>query len=96
MFEKLRPLNNNVWIKRIEEETKTAGGLYIPDTAKEETQTGIVLATGAGARNDKGDIIPMQVKVGDTVFFGKYAGTKAGEKFLILSENDVLGVVERL
>jgi len=95
MFEKLRPLNNNVWIKRIEEETKTAGGLYIPDTAKEETQIGIVLATGVGARNDKGDIIPMQVKLGDTVFFGKYAGTKAGEKFLVLNENDVLGIVEK-
>jgi len=95
MFEKFRPLNNNVWIKRIEEETKTAGGLYIPDTAKEETQTGMVVAAGSGLRNDKGDFIPMQVKVGDTVFFGKYAGTKAGEKFLVLKEDDVLGIVEK-
>ncbi|MFA5999339.1 MAG: co-chaperone GroES [Candidatus Babeliales bacterium] len=94
MFEKFRPLGNNVWIKRIEEETKTAGGLYIPDAAKEETQTGKVMAVGCGLKNDKGDLIPMQVKVGDTIFFGKYAGTKAGEKFLVLKEDDILGIIE--
>ena len=94
MFEKFRPLNNNVWVKRVEEQVKTASGLYIPDSAKEETQTGIVMAIGFGARNDKGDLIPMQVKVGDTIFFGKYSGTKAGDKYLVLKEEDILGIVE--
>lgn len=94
MFQSFRPLGNNVWVKRLEEETRTAGGLYIPDAAKSEAQTGIVMATGAGIRNDKGDLMPLQVKVGDKVFFGKYAGTKAGDTFLVLKEDDILGIVE--
>lgn len=94
MFDKFRPLHNNVWVKRIEEETKTAGGLYIPDTAKQETQTGVIVAVGSGVRNDKGELMPLQVKVGDTIFFGKYVGTKAGDKFVVLKEDDILGIVE--
>lgn len=94
MFQSFRPLGNNVWVKRLEEETRTAGGLYIPDAAKSEAQTGIVMATGAGIRNDKGELMPLQVKVGDKVFFGKYAGTKAGDTFLVLKEDDILGIVE--
>ena len=94
MFDKFRPLHNNVWVQRIEEETKTAGGLYIPDAAKQETQTGKVLAVGTGVRNEKGELMPLAVKVGDTIFFGKYVGTKAGEKFVVLKEDDILGIVE--
>ena len=95
MFQNFRPLGNNLWIKRVEEENKTAGGLYIPDAAKSEAQTGVVLAVGAGIRNEKGELIPLQVKVGDKVFFGKYAGTKADDSFLILKEDDVLGILEK-
>lgn len=95
MFEKFRPLGSNVWVKRVEEETKTAGGLYIPDTAKEDTQTGTVVAVGQGSRNDKGDFVSMEVKVGDVIFFGKYAGTKAGDKFLVINEKDILGIVDK-
>lgn len=84
MFQKLRPLNNNVWVKRIQEEERTAGGLYIPDSAKSEAQIGIVEAVGLGT----------QIKTGDKVFFGKYSGTKAGEQYLVLKEEDVLGIVE--
>lgn len=85
MFEKFRPLNNNVWVKRIEQEQKTAGGIYIPDSAQQEAQMGLVEAVGQGT----------QVKAGDKVFFGKYAGTKAGEQYLVLKEEDILGIVEK-
>lgn len=95
MFQNFRPLGSNVWVKRIEEETKTAGGLYIPDAAKGEAQTGIVMAVGAGVYDDKGQLRPMHVKVGDTVFFGKYAGTKAGDKFLVIKEDEILGIVDQ-
>jgi chaperonin GroES len=95
MFQNFRPLGNNLWVKRVEEETKTAGGLYIPDAAKSEAQTGIVMAVGAGIKNDKGELIPLQVKVGDKVFFGKYAGTKAGDTFLVIKEDDILGILEK-
>lgn len=95
MFQNFRPLGSNVWVKRVEEETKTAGGLYIPESAKSDTQTGVVMAIGTGTRNDKGELLPLQVKVGDTVFFGRYAGTKAGDSFLVLKEDDILGIVEK-
>lgn len=85
MFEKFRPLNNNVWVKRIEQEQKTAGGIYIPDSAQQEAQMGLVEAVGQGT----------QVKAGDKVFFCKYAGTKAGEQYLVLKEEDILGIVEK-
>lgn len=84
MFQKLRPLNNNVWVKLIKEEEKTAGGLYIPDSAKQEAQMGLVEAVGQGT----------QIKAGEKVFFGKYAGTKAGEQYIVLKEEDVLGIIE--
>ena len=93
MFQNFRPLGNNLWVKK-EEETKTAGGLYIPDAAKSDAQTGVVMAVGSGIRNDKGEFIPLQVKVGDKVFFAKYAGTKAGDTFLVIKEEDILGIVE--
>lgn len=84
MFQKFRPINNNVWVKRIQEEERTAGGLYIPDSAKGEAQVGLVEAVGQGT----------QIKLGDKVFFGKYAGTKAGDHYLVLKEEDVLGIIE--
>lgn len=95
MFQNFKPLHNNVWIKRIEDETRTAGGLYIPDSVKSDAQTGIVMAVGAGTRNEKGEVTPLQVKVGDTVFYGKYAGTKAGDAYLVLKEDEILGIVEK-
>ncbi len=94
MFQKLRPLHNNVLIKLVEEKTKTAGGLYIPDAAKQNTQTGVIVAAGTGVRNEKGELIPLSVKVGDTVFFAKFAGTKADEKLMVIKEDDILGVIE--
>ncbi|MBI2344658.1 co-chaperone GroES [Candidatus Dependentiae bacterium] len=94
MFQNFRPLGNNVWVKRVEEEAKTAGGLYIPDAAKSEAQTGIIMAVGTGIRNQIGELVPLQVKVGDKIFFGKYSGTKAGESFLVIKEDEILGIVE--
>lgn len=94
MFQKLRPLGNHVWVELIEKSEKTAGGLYIPDAAQEKTQTAKVLATGPGKRNNDGTFIPMQVQVGDTVFFGKFSGVQAGNKFMVLKEEDVLGIIE--
>jgi chaperonin GroES len=94
MFQKLRPLGNHVWVELIDKNEKTAGGLYIPDAAKEKTQTAKVLATGPGKQNMNGTLIPMQVAVGDTVFFGKFSGIAAGDKFMVLKEEDILGIVE--
>jgi len=93
MFQKLRPLGNHVWVELIEKNERTAGGIYIPDAAKEKTQLAKVLATGPG-RNVNGNVVPMQVTVGDTVFFGKFSGVQAGEKFMVLKEEDILGIVE--
>jgi chaperonin GroES len=93
MFQKLRPLGNHVWVELIEKNEKTAGGLYIPDAAKEKAQTAKVLATGPG-KNLNGNFIPVQVHVGDTIFFGKFSGIQAGEKFMVLKEEDILGIVE--
>lgn len=95
MFQKLRPLNNHIWVELIEKNEKTAGGLYIPDAAKEKTQTAKVLATGPGKLNLNGTFIPMQVQVGDVVFFGKFSGVQAGDKFMVLKEEDILGIVEQ-
>lgn len=95
MFQKLRPLHNNVLVKRQEEPTKTTGGLFIPDAAKQETQTGVIMATGSGIRNQNGELIPLTVKVGDTIFFGKYAGTKADDTFVVIKEEDILGIIEQ-
>jgi chaperonin GroES len=92
-----RPLHDRVLIKRIEAEEKTAGGLIIPDTAKEKPQEGEVIAVGPGARTEKGEIIPVTVKKGNRILFGKYSGTEIklkGEELVILKESDILGVLD--
>ncbi|MET3663508.1 co-chaperone GroES [Caulobacter sp. 1776] len=94
---KFRPLGDRVLVKRVEEETKTKGGIIIPDTAKEKPQEGEVVAVGPGARNDKGDVVALDVKTGDRILFGKWSGTEVkvdGQDLLIMKESDVLGVVE--
>ncbi|HNW15255.1 MAG TPA: co-chaperone GroES [bacterium] len=94
---KLRPLNDRVIVKRVESETKTAGGIIIPDTAKEKPVEAEVVAVGIGKLMDNGERQKMQVKVGDKILFGKYSGTEVkinGEEHLILKEDDVLAVVE--
>lgn len=94
MVEKIRPLYDRLFVERIEAEEKTQGGLYIPEGAKEKGQTGKVLAIGQGRLDSEGKTIPLSVKVGDTIYFGKYAGTDLDDKHLILKEDDILGVVE--
>ena len=92
-----RPLHDRVVIRRIEAEAKTKGGIIIPDTAKEKPQEGEVIAVGPGARNDAGQIQPLDVKVGDRILFGKWSGTEIkinGEDLLIMKESDLLGIVE--
>jgi chaperonin GroES len=92
-----RPLGDRVLVRRIEEEEKTKGGIIIPDTAKEKPQEGEIIAAGPGARNDDGQVTPLDVKVGDRVLFGKWSGTEVridGEDLLIMKESDILGVVE--
>ncbi|MFZ1426905.1 MAG: co-chaperone GroES [Geminicoccaceae bacterium] len=94
---KFRPLHDRVVVKRIDEEQKTKGGIIIPDTAKEKPMQGEVLAVGPGARNDKGDLIPLGVEVGDRVLFGKWSGTEVkldGDELLIMKESDIMGVLE--
>jgi chaperonin GroES len=95
MFAKIQPLYDRVLVKRREEEVKTAGGLYIPDAAKDKAQTGDVIATGQGRITQSGELSPLHVKAGDVVFFGKYAGTEAGDDYVILREDDILGTVNR-
>lgn len=95
MFEKFRPLGGRVLIKRIEHEEKNESSLIvIPDSAKEKAQTGQVVAVGAGRLDKSGTLIPVQVKVGDVVYVGKYTGTEAGNDYVILHEDDILGIVE--
>ena len=94
---KMRPLRDRVLVERIEEQEQRVGGIIIPDTAKEKPQEGRVVAVGKGRVNDKGETFPLDVKVGDTVLFGKYAGSEIkldGKEYLILREEEVLGVVE--
>jgi chaperonin GroES len=93
-MDNFKPLSNNVLIKPIKEENKTSGGLYLSDPTKTEAQTGIVMATGNGIRNDKGDLISLQVQVGDKVFFNKNTVTKVNDTFLVIKENNILGIVE--
>jgi len=93
----VRPLRDRILVKRVEEEEQKVGGIIIPDTAKEKPQQGKVVAVGKGRVTDKGETVPLDVKVGDTVLFGKYAGNEIkldGEEFLIMREEDVLGVIE--
>ncbi len=94
MFEKMRPLYDKVLIQRLEGEDKTPAGIIIPDAAKEKAQTGKVIAVGSGRLTTDGKVIPLQVKTGDTVFFGKYSGTEAGEEYLIIREDEILGIVK--
>ena len=94
---KIRPLQDRVIVKRIQEEEKTKGGIIIPDTAKEKPQEGKVVAVGKGKVNENGKVTPLDVKAGDRILFGKYAGTEVkieGEEHLILREEDILGVIE--
>lgn len=95
MFEKLKPLADRVLVKRINGEEVTAGGIIIPDAAKEKAQTGSVLAVGSGRKDAEGHTVPLEVKVGDIVYFGKYAGTEAGNDHLIIREDEILGIVEK-
>jgi chaperonin GroES len=92
-----RPLHDRVVVRRIDAEEKTAGGIIIPDTAKEKPIEGEVVAAGPGARNERGELVPLDLKRGDRVLFGKWSETEIkidGEEFLIMKESDVLGVVE--
>lgn len=94
---KIRPLHDRVLVRRLEESEKTAGGIYIPDTAKEKPSRGAVVAIGKGKILENGDIRPLDVKVGDTVLFGKYAGTEvrvAEQDYLVMREDDIMGIVE--
>ena len=94
---KFRPLHDRVVVKRLESDTKTKGGIIIPDTAKEKPQEGEVIAVGAGARDESGKIIALDVKAGDRVLFGKWSGTEVkieGQDFLIMKESDIMGIVE--
>jgi chaperonin GroES len=93
---KFRPLHDRVVVKRLEEETKTKGGIIIPDTAAEKPQTGKVVSVGPGARGEDGKLQPLDVKAGDTVLFGKWSGTEVkidGEDLLIMKESDIMGVI---
>ena len=95
---KIRPLQDRVILKRIEEEEKSKGGIIIPDTAKEKPQEGKVVAVGKGKIDDNGKIIPLDVKVNDLVLFGKYSGSEInmnGEEHLIMREEDILGIIEK-
>ena len=94
---KFRPLHDRVVVRRIEEDTKTSGGIIIPDTAKEKPMQGEIIAVGPGARDETGKINPLDVKKGDRVLFGKWSGTEVkidGEEYLIMKESDILGIVE--
>ena len=94
---KLRPLHDRVIVKRLEEERKTASGIVIPDTAAEKPDQGEVMAVGPGKKNEDGKIFPVDVKVGDKVLFGKYAGSTVrvdGDELLVMREEDIMGVIE--
>ena len=94
---KFRPLHDRVVVRRLEEEQKTKSGIIIPDTAKEKPMEGEVVAVGPGARNEKGEIVPLDVKAGDRILFGKWSGTEVkldGEELLIMKESDVMAIIE--
>ena len=95
---KFRPLHDRVVVRRVDAEEKTAGGIIIPDTAKEKPQQGEVVGVGPGARDDNGKLQPLDVKVGDRVLFGKWSGTEVkidGQDLLIMKESDIMGVIEQ-
>jgi chaperonin GroES len=94
---KFRPLHDRVLVRRIEEDTKTSGGIIIPDTAKEKPMQGEVVAVGPGGRDESGKVVPLDVKAGDRVLFGKWSGTEVkidNEELLIVKESDILGIIE--
>lgn len=93
---KFRPLHDRVLVRRLEQEEKTAGGIIIPDTAKEKPMEGEVVATGSGLRLEDGRVTPLDVKVGDRILFGKWSGTEVklnGEDYLVMKESDIMGIV---
>jgi chaperonin GroES len=94
---KFRPLHDRVLVKRVEEEQKTKGGIIIPDTAKEKPMQGEILAVGPGVRNEKGELVKLDVQVGDRILFGKWSGTEVkidGDELLIMKESDIMGVLD--
>ena len=94
----IRPLHDRVIVERVEEETKTAGGLFTPDSAKEKPQKGIIIAAGHGKKTEEGKLLPLDVKVGDQVLFGKYSGTEIkldGKEYLMMREDELLAVIEK-
>jgi len=94
---KFRPLHDRVVVRRVESEEKTAGGIIIPDTAKEKPMEGEVIAVGPGARNEKGEVVALDVKVGDRILFGKWSGSEVrldGEDLPIMKESDIMGIIE--
>lgn len=94
---KFRPLHDRLLVRRVEEDTKTAGGIIIPDTAKEKPMEGIVVEAGPGARDDRGRLLPLDVKAGDRIMFGKWSGNEVkieGKDYVIMKESDVMGVIE--
>ncbi|MDZ4843013.1 MAG: co-chaperone GroES [Hyphomicrobium aestuarii] len=95
---KFRPLHDRVVVKRVENETKSAGGIIIPETAAEKPQQGEIIAVGPGARGDDNEIVPLDVKVGDRVLFGKWSGTEVkidGQELLIMKESDIMGIIQK-
>ena len=93
---KFRPLHDRVVVRRVESEDKTKGGIIIPDTAKEKPQEGEIIAVGSGARDETGKLVPLDVKAGDRILFGKWSGTEVkldGEELLIMKESDIMGVI---
>ena len=95
---KFRPLHDRVVVKRVEEDTKTKGGIIIPETAQEKPMQGKVIAVGPGGRDESGKLTPIDLKTGDTILFGKWSGTEVkidGEELLIMKESDVMGVLEK-
>ena len=94
---KFRPLHDRVVVRRVDAEAKTAGGIIIPDTAQEKPQEGEIVAVGSGARDEAGKLVPLDVKAGDRILFGKWSGTEVkvdGEDLLIMKESDILGIIE--
>ncbi|MGH6929942.1 MAG: co-chaperone GroES [Dongiaceae bacterium] len=94
---KFRPLHDRVVVRRVEQESKSAGGIIIPDTAKEKPMEGEIIAVGPGGRDESGKLIPIDLKPGDRILFGKWSGTEVkidGEELLIMKESDVMGVIE--
>jgi chaperonin GroES len=95
---KFRPLHDRVVVKRVDEDTKTKGGIIIPETAQEKPMQGKIIAVGPGARDESGKLVPLDVKTGDTVLFGKWSGTEVkidGEELLIMKESDIMGVLDK-